>query len=326
MPYRHEALFFASQEALLAAGVPWLRAGLDAGEVIVLACNAENNAVLAAALGDHSAVRVRPQDGIYHKAVDAVAFYHDLLTTTVAADHARVRVLGEVGFGTSARGREEWLRFEAVCNHDPAFRPLWSVCAYYRPDLAQSLLDTAHATHPWLRTPDGTTPNHDYVPPVRLLNGAHPTLPTPNGEATTVAVALAHDGDLHEFRHLLRARLDDGDTSAEVAETVVLAVHEVAGNGLRHGRPPVRVTLWLTPTHILCDVTDGGPGITDLLAGYSPPDPLRLAEHGAGLWMTRRLCDEVTTALTRTGFTVRLAVSRGEPKPVTPDVTDHWTR
>ena len=105
MPYRHEALFFVSQEALLEAGVPWLREGLDAGEVIALACEADNNAVLAAALGDHPAVRVLPQDRIYHKAIDAVAFYHDLFTTTTAADHARVRVLGEVGFGTTVRAR-----------------------------------------------------------------------------------------------------------------------------------------------------------------------------------------------------------------------------
>lgn len=28
------------------------------------------------------------------------------------------------------------------------------------------------------------------------------------------------------------------------------------------------------------------------LAGYTAPDPSRLAEHGAGLCVTRRLCDE----------------------------------
>src|SRR5215218_5845694 len=69
MPYRHEALFVASQEALLEAGVPWLREGLDAGEVIALACEADNNAVLAAALGGHPAIRVLPQERMYHKAI-----------------------------------------------------------------------------------------------------------------------------------------------------------------------------------------------------------------------------------------------------------------
>lgn len=324
MPYRHEALFFASQQALLEASVPWLRAGLDAGEVITLACDAEHNAALAAALGHHPAVRVLPQERIYHKAVDAVAFYHDLITAPVAAGHPRVRVLGEVGFGTSARGREEWLLFEAVCHLALAPLPLWSVCAYYTPDLPQSLVDTARASHPWLRTTEGTAQNHDYVPPARLLNGAGPPLTTPNGEADTVA--LVHDGDLRELRHWLRDRLDDLDTSPVAADAVVLAVHEVAANALRHGRPPVRVTLWVNATHVLCDVTDRGPGITDPLSGYTPPDPFGLPEHGAGLWMTRRLCDEVITARSPTGFTVRLAVSRGAPQAATPDVTDDRAR
>jgi anti-sigma regulatory factor (Ser/Thr protein kinase) len=308
MPYRHEALFFASQQALLEASVPWLRAGLDAGDVVALACDAKHNAALAAALGHHPAVRMLPQERIYHKAVDAVAFYHDLITAAAAAGHARVRVVGEVGFGTSTRGREEWLRFEAVCNHALAALPLWSVCAYYTPDLPPPLVDTARATHPWLRTADGTASNHDYVPPARLLNGASPNLPTPSCDAVTVA--LTHNADIPELRDWLRAQLDDADTTAETAETMVLAVDEVASNGLRHGRPPIGVTLWMTPTHILCDVTDRGPGITDPLAGYTPPDPLLLADHGAGLWMTRRLCDEVITARSRTGFTVRLAVRR----------------
>lgn len=86
------------------------------------------------------------------------------------------------------------------------------------------------------------------------------------------------------------------------------------------------MTLWLTPAHIVCDVTDRGPGISDPLAGYTSPDPLRLPEHGAGLCVTRRLCDEVTTALGRTGFTVRLAVSRSEPNPAAfDDPDDPWT-
>ncbi len=63
------------------------------------------------------------------------------------------------------------------------------------------------------------------------------------------------------------------------------------------------MTLWETPTRVLCDVTDRGPGITDPLAGYTPPDPRRLVENGAGLWITRRLCDQVTTARGPSGFT-----------------------
>jgi anti-sigma regulatory factor (Ser/Thr protein kinase) len=71
------------------------------------------------------------------------------------------------------------------------------------------------------------------------------------------------------------------------------------------------VTLWHTATHVVCDITDRGTGITDPLAGYAPPDPLQPLEGGAGLWLTRRLCHDVTTGRTPTGFTVRLTLSRG---------------
>jgi anti-sigma regulatory factor (Ser/Thr protein kinase) len=96
----------------------------------------------------------------------------------------------------------------------------------------------------------------------------------------------------------------------EAVENAILAVDEVAANGLRHGRPPVQVALWLTTAGLVCDITDAGTGITDPLAGYTPPDPLQLLEGGVGLWMTRRLCEDVTTGWTPAGFTVRVALAR----------------
>jgi len=41
--------------------LPWPREGLDAGEVIALTGDAENIAVLGAAVGDRTAVRGMPQ-------------------------------------------------------------------------------------------------------------------------------------------------------------------------------------------------------------------------------------------------------------------------
>jgi len=42
-------------------GLPWPRKGLDAGQVIALTGDAENIAVLGAAVGDRTAVRGMPQ-------------------------------------------------------------------------------------------------------------------------------------------------------------------------------------------------------------------------------------------------------------------------
>ena len=239
--------------------------------------------------------------------MDAVAFYHDLITARVAAGRPRLRLVGEVGFDTAPRGHDEWSRFEAVCNHALAPLPLWSLCAYDTQALPTPLLDTAWITHPWLRAGGERARNADFVEPARLLTGLARPLEPPAAGASSIA--LTQPGELPELRRWLRARLDTAGVGTEAAEDAALAVDEVAANGLRHGRPPIEVALWLTPHHVVCDVTDRGSGIADPLAGYAPPYPLQLLEGGAGLWLTRRLCDDVTTGWTPAGFTVRLTVA-----------------
>ena len=74
-------------------------------------------------------------------------------------------------------------------------------------------------------------------------------------------------------------------------------------NALRHGRPPVDVRLWTTPTRLVCAVTDRGNGFDDPLAGYVPYDD----DHTrAGLWLARRSCDSLDYVATPDGFTARL--------------------
>jgi anti-sigma regulatory factor (Ser/Thr protein kinase) len=305
--YTHEAFFFSSGGALLEEAVPWLREGLQAGEDVALVCTEDNNTALAAALGQDPRVLVLPRTRIYRKAVDAVAFYHDLVTDRVAAGRPRVRLVGEVGFDTRPRANHEWRRFEAVCNHALAPLPLWSMCAYDTRALPGPLLDTAWVTHPWVRAGGERTRNGDFIEPARVLMGlGRPLEPRAVGAST---VTLTQPGELPELRRWLEARLVAAQVRTQVAENTVLAVDEVAANGLRHGRPPVEVALWLTATHVVCDITDRGTGIADPLAGYAPPDPFQLLEGGAGLWMTRRLCDDVTTGWTPTGFTTRLSVA-----------------
>jgi hypothetical protein len=130
--------------------VPWLREGLQAGEDAALVCT-KDNAALAAALGQDPRVLVLPWTRIYRGAVDAVAFYHDLVTARVAAGRPRLRLVGEVGFDTATQGHDEWSRFEAVCNHALAPLPLWSLCACDTQALPRPLLDAAGVTRPWLR-------------------------------------------------------------------------------------------------------------------------------------------------------------------------------
>lgn len=69
--------------------------------------------------------------------------------------------------------------------------------------------------------------------------------------------------DLSRVRAQLRVwapeALEDSDPDGAVLDDLLLAVEELASNGLRHGRAPVRVRAVRLATALLLDVSDGDP-------------------------------------------------------------------
>ncbi len=126
-------------------------------------------------------------------------------------------------------------------------------------------------------------------------------------ESTRPVIEVVDLLDLRWLRHRVQAALAQSGLPADRAADFVVAVNEVATNALLHGRPPVEVRLWLTPTRYLCAVTDHGPGFDGAAAGFAPARE-DLADGGMGLVLARQMSDELTTSVTATGFTVRLAV------------------
>ena len=152
--FTHDALYYGADEELVAAAVPFLRAGLAAGERAVLVCTDHNAALLSAALGD-ARVQLLPHAEVYRRTPIAVAAFLRLMQREVAAGTGRVRLVGEVDFGTGPVQWTEWSRFEAVCNEALAGYPLWSVCMYDTRRLPAQVLTAGERTHPHLRR-DGT--------------------------------------------------------------------------------------------------------------------------------------------------------------------------
>jgi anti-sigma regulatory factor (Ser/Thr protein kinase) len=309
--HRHHALFYDSTDALLTAAVPFLRAGLDAGEAAVLVCRRDRNALLADALGDHPRLTIVDQADVYTRTGNAMAMYRRMMRRHIAAHTYRVRVVGEVAFGTDPSTWAEWIRFEAVVNAALAPYPLSSVCAYDTCALPEPVLTGARHTHPLLLTSTTERPNPDYVAPVPFLRRCTTVEPDP---LQTTAPTHAFD-DLTDPNQIADVRHQLGTTAflsampAQTRSDLVAAVAEVAANGLIHGRPPVRVRIWLTPTRVLCTVTDHGPGFDDPLAGYPPRYTSNPHHAGAGLWLARQTCDRLDMTTTPDGFTVRLSTA-----------------
>jgi anti-sigma regulatory factor (Ser/Thr protein kinase) len=76
------------------------------------------------------------------------------------------------------------------------------------------------------------------------------------------------------------------------ADAVVIVANELATNAIMHGGGTGRLRVWRTPTHVVCEVSDSGPGLPDPFgAGWVPVPPE--ADCGRGLWLVRRLADTV---------------------------------
>ncbi len=87
----------------------------------------------------------------------------------------------------------------------------------------------------------------------------------------------------------------------------MLALSEVATNGIRHGGEQRELRIWLTGDAVVCEVTDDGVVPPGPLAGYLPPRSG--VTGGMGLWLVQQLCDAMAIrtvdGLTRARFAVR---------------------
>jgi anti-sigma regulatory factor (Ser/Thr protein kinase) len=97
--------------------------------------------------------------------------------------------------------------------------------------------------------------------------------------------------DLGRIRRVVMERAVAAGLPGSRAADLALAVNEIAGNAIVHGRPPARLSLRKEDGDLICEVTDAGDGIEDALAGRRRPSPE--APGGRGLWLSRLICDTV---------------------------------
>ena len=112
------------------------------------------------------------------------------------------------------------------------------------------------------------------------------------------------------------ARASLRDVPSEVAEEVVLAVDEAATNAILYGSgegQPVEVAVGVKADWVEATVLDHGPALPPppRLAGG---DTEALGAHGRGLWLLRRLVDEVRLEPVRRGTRVTLRRWIGPPR------------
>jgi anti-sigma regulatory factor (Ser/Thr protein kinase) len=101
---------------------------------------------------------------------------------------------------------------------------------------------------------------------------------------------------LRELRMAVRAEAAAAGMPAGRAAEVMLVVHELAANAVRHGGGAGRARIRVVAGELRCQVSDAGPAGTgdaarEGSAGAGWPWPLR---HGHGLWLVRNTADHVS--------------------------------
>ena len=118
-----------------------------------------------------------------------------------------------------------------------------------------------------------------------------PGVNTAAGDAGSPALDQVFDGDsLYALRAAVAAHGSQAGLSEARTRDLVLAVHELAANAVRHGAGQGRLRLWAAQDAVRCEVTDEGtPGEAD------GADAARWqAEPGHGLWLVRRIADSAS--------------------------------
>ena len=303
----HAALVVDSQEELLAAAVPFLEAGLSAGELVVLTCPPDRAEVVRRELGERAGdVQADPRVSLLDtRAPDAVVAIRALLARAADRGAERIRVLGETWFGADPRNWREGQRFESVVNVLLAEAPIDAMCVYDRQVLPPELVDGCLATHPAVVVDGVPQLNPDFQPPATYL--AQLPLPRDPLEDGPPVFAVDEARALAPLRHQLAAVLATCVPDRDRGEDMHLAVSEIAANAFRHGVPPVSARVWADEARVICSITDHGTSYGDPLAGFQPAHGADLSRGGMGLWLARKLWDHVDLVPDPAGLTVRLS-------------------
>lgn len=304
----HEAVWYSTDDELLAVVVPFLLGGAEAGEPTVVALGTRAAGLVRDALPAGAAVDYLAGDDMYVRPASAIRSYRRLLADHVAGGARQIRVVGELAeFG---RTWDWWARYESAVNHAYDDFPLWSMCAYDARITPAVVLEDVARTHPRFAVPGGgRVPSPSYVEPDAFLGEPRPPVPDPL-QAGPPVVELV-DPTPFQARRAVHD-VDRGQLPRIDVDYLVVAVSETVTNALRYGRPPVVLRAWAGEDRIVVTVGDRGEGPQNPFAGLLPAADD--APGGRGLWITHQACSHVVAGRTAEGWTIRLTA--GNPHAI----------
>jgi anti-sigma regulatory factor (Ser/Thr protein kinase) len=295
-PFAHIAFFYRTASEYAQEVGQFIRAGLAAGEAVMVAVPRRRALLLREELGAYAAdvafadiSTVGRNPGRILSSMQAFAQGHS---------GRPVRYAGEPGW--RSRTAAEWpevARHEVLVNVAFAGQPAKALCPYDAHALGPAVLAEAERNHPALLEAGHVRQNECFAG-VKTPEPDDP-LPDPPAEA---AVLIYRD-DPGSARSFVRDRAKAEGLREPRLTDLVIAVGELAANTLRHTDGTGSVRVWVSGPEIICEVQDSG-YLGDALAGRLLP--AADAGRGHGLWVVQQVCDLVETRTNKSGTTFRL--------------------
>lgn len=286
--FRHEALFYADRDEFLAGTVPFVEAGIEAGETVLVALPGPKRLLLQEEVDPDSApVRFLPMEELGRNPGRLISAWRDFLRSESPSG---MRGLGELIWpGRIGAEIEECERHERLLNLAFEGGPGWTLmCPYDAGALSDEVLSAAAHSH---QAP---------AAPGALLEGS---LPPPSGASFGLRFGRS---ELRQVRLLVSERAGTAGLDSRRTEDLVLAACELATNSVQHGGGEGELRVWYEDGRLICDVRDPG-RIDDPLVGRQRPPADQVG--GRGLWIAHQICDLVQIRSGEGGTQVRLQMA-----------------
>jgi anti-sigma regulatory factor (Ser/Thr protein kinase) len=297
--FAHAAVFYRGLDELVDRIGPFIAQGVAQGEPVLVAEPPDRVEALTSALGEHaSSVQFVDMAAVGRNPARIIPVWREFVD---AHPGRPVRGVGEPAWaGRSRNELDECRLHEALLNvafDDAADFQL--LCPYDVEALPRDVVAGAMRTHPDL---GAFARAEDYGGPEYADEEFRRRLDEPPADAVEIWFGAA---DLAALRSVVRRLAQSSRVGLDVADDLVLAVHEVATNSVRYGAGEGVLRGWQEQHAVVVEVSDVGV-ISDPLVGREPASAS--AESGRGLWLANQLCDLVQVRSSGLGTTVRLYV------------------
>jgi anti-sigma regulatory factor (Ser/Thr protein kinase) len=304
----HQAVLYGSEEDFLAGIVPFVREGLESGDLIRIAATDGNAGRLRAALGaDTGRVMFDDLSQHYRHPVRTLAALHRTVQQASRAGQ-RLRLIGEPRWSArTAQQSKEWARYESLVNAALAWSNAALVCTYDTRSVDSRILTDVVRTHPTVVIRGTARASLSYLDPL-VFNAECDRTPLPQAPFPAQSLSFDSADQLATLRSFVTSHATAAGAAVREVEQFVQAVNEVAINAIEYGGGSGVMQIWTGPRAMVCEVSDTGTGLLDPLAGRLPSG--RSTARGRRLWLARQLCDLLELRTGPAGTTVRLHLNQ----------------